>query len=298
MASPSVEPEQPTTVPCGTDAERVGAPPGADAERGRALDGPAPRHRYRRYAVGSGPYEHYAAMRAGQTRAYVARMERKWCGFDHARMPMRAAIAALDGYVDASDPDTALPNALHGLQAAEAARAAGEPDWLQLTCLIHDVGKVMGVLDPCVADGCTADGPQWGIAGDTSVVGRPLPASAVLPHLRTADVDDAYAPGCGLRALRFAFGHDEYLYRVLVHNATTLPAEALAMVRYHSCYPLHSGGAYADLLAPGDAGLLAWVRRFNRYDLYTKRDAPPDAAALWPYYDALIAKYLPPVLEW
>ena len=38
----------------------------------------------------------------------------------------------LKGYVDSSDPDITLPNLEHMLQTAEAMRAAGEPEWMQL----------------------------------------------------------------------------------------------------------------------------------------------------------------------
>ena len=239
---------------------------------------------------------HYAAMRAHQSVEYVERMERKWLKFDHARMTLREAFERLTDYVDASDPDTALPNTVHAFQTAEAARAAGEPDWLQLTCLIHDVGKIMGVLDPSVDDGQTQDTAQWGIAGDTWVVGHPLPPSAILPEYTTTDRATIYSPGCGLDGLRFAFGHDEYLYRLLVFNQATLPAEALAMVRYHSCYPLHAHGAYAELLAPGDEETLERVRHFNTYDLYTKHDVEP--LVDWAYYEAIAAKYAIDVLQW
>lgn len=37
---------------------------------------------------------------------------------------------------------------------------------------------------------------------------------------------------------------------------------------------------------------------FSKYDLYTKSEKIPDIEALWPYYEKLIDKYLPGVLEW
>lgn len=37
---------------------------------------------------------------------------------------------------------------------------------------------------------------------------------------------------------------------------------------------------------------------FSRYDLYTKSADIPDVEALWPYYEALIHKYIPGELEW
>jgi inositol oxygenase len=40
-----------------------------------------------------------------------------------------------------------------------------------------------------------------------------------------------------------------------------------------------------------------WVKKFNPYDLYSKVPVPPDAKALRPYYEDLIAKYLPKELQ-
>ncbi len=136
----------------------------------------------------------------------------------------------------------------------------------------------------------------------------------VLPHLNDLNPDrhhpvystelGAYEEGCGVMRLRYAFGHDEYLYRVLRANPqVTLPEEALAIVRLHSCYPLHTGSgeggpAYRRLLAPGDDRLLAAVREFNAFDLYTKSDPIQDVDALWPYYEGLIEKYMPGKLRW
>lgn len=104
--------------------------------------------------------------------------------------------------------------------------------------------------------------------------------------------------------LRYIVGHDEYTYRMLLANRPPLAAipEALAIVRLHSCYPLHSGGAYRRFHAPGDEALLDAVRDFNRFDLYSKDEtagaAPLDVEALWPYYQALVDKYLPGELLW
>jgi inositol oxygenase len=39
--------------------------------------------------------------------------------------------------------------------------------------------------------------------------------------------------------------------------------------------------------------MLPWVRKFNPYDLYSKSPTPPDWRQLRPYYEDLIAKYLP-----
>ena len=47
-----------------------------------------------------------------------------------------------------------------------------------------------------------------------------------------------------------------------------------------------------------DSKLLAAVRAFNPYDLYSKSDGMPKAEDLRPYYEGLIAKFFPPEIEW
>jgi len=60
----------------------------------------------------------------------------------------------------------------------------------------------------------------------------------------------------------------------------------------------HREGAYTHLTNEKDKRALAAVRAFNPYDLYSKSDQPVDFEALRPYYERLIAKFFPPVLDW
>ena len=97
-----------------------------------------------------------------------------------------------------------------------------------------------------------------------------------------------YEEGSGLDKVHLSWGHDEYLYHV---TKDYLPEEALYMIRYHSFYAAHREGAYDHLMDDHDRTMFAWVRAFNPYDLYSKSEVPPDAAALRPYYEDLVAKY-------
>lgn len=72
-----------------------------------------------------------------------------------------------------------------------------------------------------------------------------------------------YEPKCGLEKLMLSWGHDEYLYRVLLHNKTKLPKEALAMIRYHSFYPWHSSNDYSHLTNENDEETKEWVLKFK-----------------------------------
>jgi Myo-inositol oxygenase len=59
-------------------------------------------------------------------------------------MTIREGLEKLNDLIDESDPDTSLPNIVHAFQTAERAREEfPEHDWLHLTGLIHDLGKVM-----------------------------------------------------------------------------------------------------------------------------------------------------------
>lgn len=67
-----------------------------------------------------------------------------------------------------------------------------------------------------------------------------------------------------------SWGHDEYLYQVLKYNKSTLPKQALAMIRYHSFYPWHSGGDYKYFCTAEDDEMLEWVLEF-KWDILNKQ---------------------------
>jgi inositol oxygenase len=286
--------------------------------------------------------EHYKDMRSYQTLDFYKRMEKRYDfsnGQYRCLMTIEEAFTELEHYVDASDPDLVdLPNILHLLQTAEGIRRAGHPDWFQLTGLIHDMGKIMflwGSDQNIGQDGYTSNGKQWALGGDTFVVGCKIPSSSdsgvVFPQFNILNPDmnhpilstkyGIYEPNCGLDELKFAWGHDEYMYRMLLANNTLLPKEGLDMIRYHSAYPFHNNNVneknhnnnnnnpYQHLLKEDDYERLEWVRLFNKFDLYTKdnessvsnnnNDLRGLTDDLLPYYRELLKKYgLDGKLKW
>ncbi|KAL7521242.1 hypothetical protein ACHAWX_007501 [Stephanocyclus meneghinianus] len=263
--------------------------------------------------------EHYRDMRAYQTVEFYDRMEKKYSfenGTYRKLMTIEEAFVELENYIDASDPDLDLPNLLHLLQTAEGIRKAQHPDWLQLTGLLHDMGKIMFLWGDAHdgQDGHSTNGKQWALGGDTFVVGCRIPDEAVVfPEFNTLNPDmhdpryntiyGIYEPHCGLDALKFAWGHDEYMYRMLVANDCKLPRGALDMIRYHSAYPWHDKGAYTHLMKEEDKERMKWVQLFNKFDLYTKdggNDLRGDKLKdLWPHYQGLLEKYgLSGKLKW
>jgi inositol oxygenase len=246
---------------------------------------------------------HYAAMHRGQTlecaRAMRARFDPATGGVGET-LGIADAIACFT-YHDDADPDFDADNLLHCYQTAEACRQAfPDRDWLHLVGLLHDLGKA-----PLARAGL----PQWSIGGDIYPLGCAFDESNVFPETFAGNPDaeseelssatGIYDEGCGFEQVVFAFGHDQYLYDVLVaHGDCRIPRDGLYLIRFHSFYPWHQHGGYARLASQSDHRRLGLLRAFQRCDLYSKIEDLPDPAVLWPYYEGLIERYCPGRLRW
>ena len=203
----------------------------------------------------------------------------------------------LNSFIDISDPDISLPNSQHMFQAAEKARQLNEPRWFQLVCLIHDMGKIQAFIDNNDEMGLSVKN-QWSIVGDTFILGCKIPDTIVYPefnHLNIEankfDIYGIYKPNCGLDNTYVSWGQDEFLYRIVCDNKNTLPEEALYIIRYHSLYLWHKENEYSHLENEKDRSMKKWVKRFNKYDLYTKENNPVDTESLKDYYSKLFIEF-------
>lgn len=238
--------------------------------------------------------EFYRLNHKYQTYDFVQQKRTEFLQFNKKEMTVWDAFNFLNQLVDDSDPDTDLDQLQHLLQTSEAIRRDGHPDWMVLTGLMHDMGKVL----------CLFGEPQWAVVGDTFPVGCAYSDKIVYPEYFSENPDyrnklyctkhGIYEPGCGLRNVDMSWGHDEYVYQMLKDH---LPEPGLYMLRYHSFYAWHREGAYEHLLDDHDREMLKWVQLFNPYDLYSKSPEPPDWNKLRPYYEDLVAKYLPATLK-
>jgi inositol oxygenase len=238
--------------------------------------------------------EFYRLNHTHQSYEFVQQKRSDFLQFNRKEMSIWDAFNFLNQLVDDSDPDTDLDQFQHLLQASEAIRADGHPDWMVLTGLMHDMGKVL----------CLFGEPQWAVVGDTFPVGCAYSDKIVYPEFFKNNIDytdpvystkqGVYTPKCGLRNVSMSWGHDEYVYQILKDY---LPEPGLYMLRYHSFYAWHREGAYEYLLDDHDREMLKWVKLFNPYDLYSKCPTPPDWKQLRPYYEDLVAKYLPSTIK-
>ena len=237
----------------------------------------------------------YRAQHRFQTLAFAREKAADYGRRNRRVTPMWDALLELDQVIDESDPDTGLSQLEHALQTAESLRRKGAPEWLQLTGLIHDAGKML----------CLFGEEQWAVVGDTFPLGCAFSPEIIFHEFFAENPDSTtpeyssergiYEAGCGLDAVTMAWGHDEYLYRVVREH---LPEEALFVIRFHSFYPLHQESAYEWMLNARDRELVPWLRRFQAHDLYSKSSEAPDFAALSKHYHAMVERWLPEPLAW
>jgi len=234
--------------------------------------------------------EFYRLNHTHQTRDFAIAKRMQYGALDRRSMGIWEAMEYLNTLVDDSDPDTDLSQIEHNLQTAEAIRRDGHPRWFQLVGLIHDLGKVL----------CLYGEPQWAVVGDTFPVGCAWSDKIVFHEFFRDNPDSqrpeyqtklgVYEEGCGLDKVSLSWGHDEYMYMICRNY---LPEEALYMIRYHSCYPIHREGAYDYLLTDHDRQMFEWVKKFNPYDLYSKGDEKVNVEKTRPYYEELIREFFP-----
>ncbi|EXJ66138.1 inositol oxygenase [Cladophialophora psammophila CBS 110553] len=273
----------------------------ADEDEGSKFDADKDKTQFRQYETASDRVKNfYLEQHTKQTVAYNLKARHNFHSKTRAEMSIWEAMERLNTLIDESDPDTELGQIEHLLQSAEAMRRDGRPRWMQLTGLIHDLGKLLFFFD--------AQG-QWDVVGDTFPVGCAFDNRIIYGNesfAANADFDNPiystregiYSPGCGLDNVMLSWGHDEYLYHV-VKDQSTLPDEALAMIRYHSFYPWHQQGAYREFMNEKDYEMLKGVKKFNPYDLYSKSDERPNVEKLKPYYLELIDEFFPKkVIKW
>ncbi|KAL0315723.1 UNVERIFIED_CONTAM: Inositol oxygenase 1 [Sesamum radiatum] len=231
--------------------------------------------------------EFYRLNHISQSVDFVKKMREDYTKFNRTEMSIWECCELLNQVVDESDPDLDEPQIQHLLQSAEAARKDyPDEDWLHLTALIHDLGKVLclpsfgelpqwAVVDLGKVLCLPSFGglPQWAVVGDTFPVGCAFDES-IVHHKYFKDNSDfnnpayntkngIYQEGCGLDKVLMSWGHDEYMYLVCKENGTTLPSAALFIIRFHSFYPMHKAGAYAHLMNEEDRKNLEWLKKFK-----------------------------------
>lgn len=243
----------------------------------------------------------YRDQHTNQTVEFVKEMRSIYFKFQRTKKTVWEMGMYLNSVVDESDPDTNLSQLEHAIQTGEAARAlfpGEEYDWLHCVAFIHDFGKVLLVEDPTWGAKAL---PQWAVVGDIFPVGCKFDEKNIFhdsfkynPDTKDVRYNTAcgmYEKNVGLENVLFCWGHDDYMYEFARRNAPKLPEAALYMLRYHSFYPWHQHNAYMHLCNKKDVEMLEWVKKFQKFDLYSKSTTMPTLEEVGPYYKKCIEKY-------
>lgn len=238
-----------------------------------------------------------------QTVERVKDLKKEFSKLGKFKMSLWDAVQMLNELTDDSDPDLSLPQSFHCYQTAEMIRNAyPEDDWFHLVGFIHDLGKVL--MHPKMYSMS-----QYMAVGDTFPLGCAWSDKIVHFDLFADNPDSKnqkyqtklgiYEENIGFDSVLMSWGHDEYFYQVCIQNNCKLPPEALYIIRYHSFYPQHQHNAYDHLASDYDKKMMEYVRRFQKFDLYSKDETGFEITQeMEQYYQGLMKKYFPDVCCW
>ena len=252
----------------------------------------------RNYKINTPQYFFYKEQHKYQDLDFVINIKQKYKNLNNQKMSIKKALSLLDTFIDPSDPDVDVPNSIHAYQTAERIRKKyPDNEELQITGLIHDLGKVLFNYNE----------PNYAVVGDTYVVGCEFPKSIIYYDTLKDNKDfnkydklGIYEYGCGLDNLHLSYGHDEYLYQVLKKNNLNhkINEKYLDIIRYHSFHPWHTGGDYYHFMNEKDKNILKDILLFNEFDLYSKEDDINITDDTKKYYDKLLDKFFINDLQW
>ncbi|CAI5715988.1 unnamed protein product [Hyaloperonospora brassicae] len=246
-------------------------------------------------------------MRKYQTTAFVNSQVAKYGHLQHAQMSVLEAckfVMALTGDMDRG----ASWVIKYMVATASAVKEDGHPDWLQLAVFL----RALGMVFLCWTDEDnialrSVSAQEWLTKNSAWVVGEAIPRSIAFPELNKLNVDHCKAEKagrsatrqCGLASVTLPWTPDEYLYCVLSHNRTTLPAEALDVVRYWSFRTWHEQDNYSELCTPQDMDTKEWISSLGKVAAVSEHTVQNcDVNSALHYCLQLAEKYLPETLRW
>lgn len=194
--------------------------------------------------------QHYRRMWSTQCVQYVQGMRTRYLDFNLKLMTLREALDLAKNIrrhpFRVSNSDSGPNLRTFCFRFADAARADGHPDWIQLVALLSELGRVVRYIDPAFSE----IDYDWTITSKSRIVGC-LPSSqtnfAEFCHLNP-DLNDErynstqgmYADSCGFKDMLFTWTGPEYMYHMLRHNDTFIPSEGLDILRYNSLKDWHN----------------------------------------------------------
>lgn len=264
--------------------------------------------------------QHHRRAWMKQTVEYVQAAKDRYLGFQLSRHSLKEALDLVKmrpGFpfrVDTASRGLSLRNVC--FRTAEAARAAGHPDWIQFVALIHALGGVVNCLDMKTAIE-SEDDYDWTITCSSRVVGCASPENATFAEFQALNSDKdkeqyksplgVYNLHSGLENVNLTWSGAEYLVQLFQHNNVDLPEEAFSVLRLFSLDDWHSKNLYETLTNEDDIEILPFVVDFDRLRRQTKATClqneeltTAECDHLWEsHYAAIVGKFgADVVLNW
>lgn len=248
--------------------------------------------------------ELYKLMHENQTLKYVIDTKKYVNNLPKSSLNIKDVLKEMNNYIDPSDPDVNEDNIYHAYETAEMIRKDYPNDLeFQVTGLIHDLGK------RCYTMSYFYDKP-WSVVGDTYPVGCKFSSKILCSKFFKNNADSTnkvlntkygiYNKNCGLSELVMSYGHDEYLFNVLNKQKKKhkLTDDMMNVIRFHSFYAWHTDNEYKYFESEDDKKTLENIKKFNNYDLYSKKEKIEITEEIKNYYDVLLGHYFPENLLW
>jgi len=265
--------------------------------------------------------QHYKQSWARQSLDYVLKMREKYSGFNLCKMNICEALQLMKNLPchrfklksenGSDNQEISIRTFLFTM--AEEARLDGHPDWFQLVALIHDLGRVIKLIN--VSSSNDFQDYDWTIAIMSRVIGcNPSRSTSFkeFSYLRSDSQDNRYNTnlgiyheGCGIENLLLSWTGQEYLHNMLKHNEVGIPDEGIAIIRYFLLNEWHTHDEFHSFQSVDDEDLKSLVLDF--YDLrqrvernLNKELSDKDCDKLWKtHYEWIATKYdCSRVLDW
>ncbi len=241
----------------------------------------------------------YRERHRNQTVEFAAIKKRWYSESSRSEMSVWQVMELLKSVQDRSKQQP-ISEARRALLFAESLHREGKPEWMVLTGLIANLGKVL----------CCFGEPQWAVVGETYPLGCDFSNEISFSEYFEENLDrknsdysrdiGIYHGGCGLDAVLMSWGHDEYLYQILLKQKTELPSKALYLIRYHSFYSYLDKGSYPYLTSIKDIELEEDLEEFVRIERESVALSltSEEIERKLPYYRELVKSFLPKKLRW
>uniref|UniRef100_A0A7S4N1T4 Inositol oxygenase n=1 Tax=Odontella aurita TaxID=265563 RepID=A0A7S4N1T4_9STRA len=254
---------------------------------------------------------HYRHTWKTQCVGYVRRMRDRYLTFSLGKVDVRSALEMAKTlpchpYRVNGQAGPSLRTFLFSL--ADAVRLDGYPDWMQMAALVHELGRVVSILDPKTAMEVEATGYDWALSCRSRVVGcAPVRRASFREfHSLNPDRNDGryntalgmYEEHCGLENVLLTWTGPEYINHMLRHNGASIPDEGFDMIRLFPLGDWHDHGEYEHLTNEDDGDArpfvsdFYWMRRKVQRECDGEDLSDEECQQLWDgYFSNILEKY-------